>query len=402
MVRLIKFELKKHFIKRSLLIVLFVLSILDIAKINMVYQESSNIAVSTSPTWYRVFWQLYDEFSGTMTKEKIDQLLSVYRPLEQQTADLTASRRMNDPNTYTGNVFSDYYLLTGYYIQPMEYAYMYRSVASDIVRKAQENMAFYNKLGNKCMYRENRMITKLFAGRSITRFSYTEMYQYYLEYDFSSVLVMLFCLYGLVGVFVMEKETQMDMLLMTTVSGGRKTVITKIIASILFIFAVSLWFWLLDFTAFSAVFHSLEAAASPVYALANFENASVNLTMSQYAIVSAAIKTGGMMVLGLVFLFVSSVSQNALLPFVVNMVLSGAVILHQEIMEGSEHILFKIINPFILVANSELFKKTEFIHIFNIPVLSYIAALISATLICVIFILLIVFTTRKNAIVERR
>lgn len=402
MVGLIKFEFKKHFTKRSILIALLLFSVINIAKIDSVYQENSFISKSTDPVWNKVYWQLYHEYEGSMTPKKIDKLLSIYKPLEKKTADLTASRTMNNPDTYTGNVYSDYYLLTGYYIQPMEYAYMYKSNAKEIVQRAQDNMAFYKDRNNEYQYRVNKMIASLFAGRCITTFSYTEMYQYYLEYDFSSLLVLLLCLYGLVGVFVSEKESDMDSLLLTTVSGGRKTLVAKIIASMLFVFFICLWFWLLDFAAFSAVFQSLEAATSPVYVLKNFENASVNLSLSQYSLLSAIVKTGGMMILGLFFLLISSASKSALIPFLLNLVLTGAAILGQEIMSGSERILIKILNPFILINNSELFHNTVFVNFFGIPVLSYVAAMLFAALVGIVLIFLILFTTKKNVIAERR
>jgi hypothetical protein len=402
MVSLIKYEMKKHFFKRSILIVLLVFSIINIVKINNVYQENSFISKSSSTIWNEVYWRLYDRFGGTMTLEKIEQLLSIYRPLEKQTADLTASRAMDNPNTYTGNVYSDYYLLTGYYIEPMEYAYMYHSTANDIVQTAKENMTFYNEISNNYKYRENKIIASLFADRCINEFSYTEMYQYYLEYDFSSLLVLLICLYGLVSVFVSEKESDMDIIIITTVSGGRKTVISKIIASIIFVFFICLWFWLLDFSAFSFFFQSFEAASSPVYALKNFENSSVNFTLSQYSFLSALVKTAGIMIIGLSFLLVSSTSRNALFPFILNLVITGVAIFYQEIMSGSERILAKIANPFILVTNSELFKKIEFINFFGIPVISYAAAILFATIVGIILVLLILFTTRKNVIAEQR
>ncbi|TCO72165.1 ABC transporter permease [Marinisporobacter balticus] len=400
MVNLIKYELKKHFLKRSILIAILIFSVINFIKIHSIYQENSYIAESTSPIWHEVYWKLYDQFSGVITQEKIEELLSIYRPLEQKTADLTASTRTDDPNTYTGNVYSDYYLLTRYYVQPMEYAYMYQFAANDIVGTAQNNMIFYDEIGNKYKYRENQMIAKLFANRSITDLSYTEMYQYYLEYDFSSLLVLLICLYGLVGVFVSEKEADMDTLLLTTVSGGRKTVLAKIIASMLFIFVVCLWFWLLDFVGFSIIFGSLEGAALPIYTLKSFENACINLSMSQYAIVSAVIKTGGMMVLGEIFLLISSASKNAMLPFSANLVVTGIAILHKEIMEGSGYILAKIANPFILVANSELFRQTEFVNFLGIPVQSYVGALGLGILMGIVFLFLLLFTGRKNAIVK--
>jgi len=368
-------------------------------KIQSVYQGNSYLYKDT--VWNEVYWQLYEAYSGSITLEKIDQLLSIYWPLEQQTADLTASTAMDNPNTYTGNLYSDFYLLRDYYVRPMEYAYMYRYNANEIVRIAQENMDFYSEIGNEYKYLENEIIAERFSGRGIDDFAYMEMYQYYLEYDFSALLVLLICLYGLVGVFVSERESDMDAVLLTTISGGRKTVIAKILSSMLFIFAVCLWFWLLDFALFSFSFGSLEAADLPLYGLKNFENTALSLSMGQYAFLAAIIKTGGMTVVGMAFLFISSVSKNALIPFAANLTLTGGIILQQEIMAGSEYVLAKIINPFILVSNSELFKEIEFINFFDTPILSYVAAPLIAAIIGVILIILLLLTARVNAAVGR-
>lgn len=402
MVRLIYFELKKCFFKRAILFAMLAFSIINVAKISSVYEDNSLITKRSSPIWNEVYWQLYEEYSGKMTPERIKSLLSVYKPLEQKTTDLTASTRMDDLNTYTGNVYSDYYLLSWYYVKPMEYTYMYTSTAADIATKAQENMEFFKGKGNDYLFRENRAIAELYAGREVSEFSYTEMYQYYVEYDFSSLLVLLICLYGLVGVFASEKESDMDTLLLTTVNGGKRTVTAKIIASMLFILAIASWFWVLDFVAFGVVFRSFEAGSIPLYALKNFENTPLNISLFGYAVLSAAIKIGGMMVLGLIFLALSSVSKNALLPFISNLGVAGIVILFGEITAGSGNILAKIINPFILISNSELFGKTEFMNFAGIPVLSYTAAILFAAILGVGVCCLIFFSTKTNTLRIRR
>lgn len=402
MVSLIKYELKKHFLKRSIFMALLLFSVINLAKVDSIHREKSLLGDNTPSSWKSIYWQLYNDFSGPMTMESIEELMEIQRPLESQTADLTASTAMDNPDTYTGNVYSDYYLLTWCFVQPMEYLYMYQYNASEIVRIAQSNMRFYSMHESEYLYRVNEAIAKLFMGRAIRDFSYTEMYQYYLEYNFSSLFVILICLYGLVDVFVSEKEADMYVLLLTTASGGKKTVLAKVISSIFFIFAASVWFWVLDFIAFSFSFGSFEASSSPVFSLQNFEHAPVDLTLGQFAVFLAGIKCVGMMVIGMAILLISSKSKNVFLPFVTNLVLIGGSILAQEVVAGSEQTVNKILNPFILVANNELFSKVEFVNFFGIPVLSYIAATIFAVISGVILIALIILSARKNTMAARR
>ena len=84
---------------------------------------------------------------GEITTDKINNLLSLYQPLADATADMTASTDTDDPNTMTGNIYSDENILEKYYVQPMEYFYNYRTYASEVAKKAKENAAFYKEQG---------------------------------------------------------------------------------------------------------------------------------------------------------------------------------------------------------------------------------------------------------------
>lgn len=398
MVKLIVYECRRHFLKTSVLLAVLLFSILSVAKIYSVYDGNSLLFKNYSgPEWKELYWEMYEDFGGKITDEKIGRLMAIYGPLEKQTADRTASTRTDNPDTYTGNVYNDRLFFDWCFVKPMKYAYMYRNHANDIVTAAKDNMDYYESVGNGYEYRKNAAIAELFKERAISHFSYTEMYQYYLHYDFSAFLVLLICLYGLMSVFVTEKETEMDTLLLTTKAGGRRTVIAKLAASAIFICIVCSWFWLIDFAAFSGIFGSLEAASSPLYAVENFANSSIAVSLGQYALLSGLVKTAGILVLGLTFLLVSCLFKNALLPFIISLFSAFGLIYMEEAYMGSGHVLFKVINPFVLVVNRELFRKTEFVNLFGYPVYSYLSALLFAAVWGTVCIVAIAMLVRKNA-----
>lgn len=66
-----------------------------------------------------LYWQQYETFSGKITVDKINDLMDIYRPLELQTAELTASTATDNPNTFTGNVYSDYYFFWDCFVKPL-------------------------------------------------------------------------------------------------------------------------------------------------------------------------------------------------------------------------------------------------------------------------------------------
>ena len=155
MTRLIRYEFYKLFCKRSILVVLILFSVINLFKINNEFHSYSYLADGNdSRSWNSVYWQLYEKYRGEITTDKINNLLDLYQPLADATADMTASTDTDDPNTMTGNIYSDENILEKYYVQPMEYFYNYRSYASEVAKKAKENAAFYRseerRVGKEC------------------------------------------------------------------------------------------------------------------------------------------------------------------------------------------------------------------------------------------------------------
>lgn len=397
MIRLIQYEFIKQFCKRSIVVLLALFSIANLFKIYGEYKSYSHLTNgSGEQSWHAVHWQLYDEYKGEITPEKIDQLLAVYQPLAEATADMTASTATDDPNTMTGNIYSDRNLLDKYFVQPMRYFYEYGGQAKQVADRARQNVALYAELGAIYQQRESGAIYNLYAGRSIPSFAYREMCNYYLNYDFSIVLTLLLCLYGIIGTFVSEKETQMDMLLLVSPNGGRKTTLAKILAATIFLLLVTLWFSLLDLIGFAASFQTIEGLNLPTYAIPAFAEASVNISILQYVLLSAALKCVGVWVVGMICLLVSMFWKNALLPFVINFALCTAMIISGAACAYSNFFWTKVLNPYSLLTNRVLLGKTEFVNIGGFPVLAWQTAVWIAAIVGLAIAIAIYFLSAEN------
>ena len=375
MIRLIRYEFIKQFCKRSILALFVVFSLANLFKIYGEYKSYSYLTDGNGErSWHTLHWQLYEEYQGEITPEKIERLLAVYQPLVEATSDMTASTATDDPDTMTGNLYSDRNLLDKYFVQPMQYFYEYSGLSEQVANRARQSAALYGERGAVYQQRESGAIYNLYAGRTISAFAYREMCNYYLNYDFSIVLTLLLCLYGIIGTFVGERETQMDMLLLVSPNGGRKTALAKIFAATLFLLLTSLWFSLLDLIGFAASFQTFEGLALPVFAIPNFAEASVNLSIFQYALLSAALKCAGAWVIGMLWLLVSMFWKNALLPFVINFVLCMALTVSGAACAYSNFFWTKVLNPYSLLTNRVLLGKTEFVNLGGFPVLTWQAA----------------------------
>lgn len=399
MIRLVKFELRKIFLRWPIFAALILFTLIDIVKINSVYRGTSYLAENN--VWHTVYWEQYEEYQGEMTLDKIEALLSVYRPLEEMTADLTATTAHDVEGTFTGNIYSDKNLLNRYFVSPMEYLYTYRYSANEVAERAKANIEVYSERGNTYEMRKNALIVQLYSGRAITDFYYTEGFQLYLNYDFSTLLVLLLILYGLSQAFTVDKEREMNQLLLTAVNGGISTILAKIIAASLFVAAVSLWFSTVDFFSFHFVSEMFAAGSLPVYAVENLGEASVNLSLLQYSIASAACRALGFWVLGMVFLLAGEVGQHALIPFAVNGCLFLLAAAAGVVWSYSSAGWLKVWNPYSLLVNRVLFGKTEFINLFGTPVLTWQVALGAAVIFGAAAVFLVLLFGGKNELHKR-
>ncbi len=395
--RLIGYEFYKLFCRRSILFVLLLFSVMNLFKIKNEFYSYSYLADGNdSHSWNSVYWQLYENYSGEITDEKISHLLSVYQPLVDATADMTANTATGNPNTMTENVYSDRNLLDKYYVQPMEYFYHYQAYASEVAKKAKENALLYKEQGQAYEVRKNSVIYHLYSGRGISAFAYQEMYNYYLNYDFSGILVLLLCLYGIVSTFVCEKETQMEMLLLTSFNGGKKTAFAKIAAVTLFVTSASIWFSALDYIGFALSFGTTEGYNLPLYAIENFSTAAVNCNLLQYGVLSAVTRAIGIWTMSMAFLLVSMFWRNTLVPFVVSFGAALCLMILGASQSLTSNIWLKVINPYSLLANRILFGKTEFIGFAGYPIHSFLAAIIFAILTGLAVITAMMILSKRN------
>lgn len=386
MKRLIRYELSKLCFRRAVLLTLLVFSILNLFKIQNIYQSYSYLTNGTGEqSWNTVYWQLYPQLSGIITGDKIETLMERYRPLEEATADLTASTAIDNPDTMTGNLYSDYNLLDKYYVRPMKYFYNYKEMATQIAERGRNNSTQFQAMGNQFEASKNAVIYHTFAQREISAFGYTEMYNYLVNYDFSTVLMILLCLYAVTTVFVKEKETQMNLLLLTSSGGGYMTCAAKLISVSVFSVGIAIWFSLLDFIGFCLAFHTVEGGNLPIYAINNFANSPLNMTLFQYILLSAAVKALGMWTLCMGILAFSMKWKTALFPFAINLSVVLALIFQGVSCQFYSNTWEKVWNPYVLLVNRTLFANTEFINCLGYPVLGYQASIIISVLIGLLF-----------------
>lgn len=392
---LLCYEFKKLFLKPSIIIILIFLLFVDVIRINMVYKEKGLFSEQNNANWRDAYWDCYEEYGGKITKEKAEQLNLIYENIKQKIADHTLSTNY-DKDSYTYNAYSDeiffrWCLWTEYF-----YDYDYEDFANEIVSTAKKHYDRAKKSGNDYMCWKQVKIANVFAGRKIDEYQYTEKYFYFLQYDFSCFLLLLFFVYALSSVFVIEKETEMDLLLTTTSKGGHKTALAKLITSCLLVISVSILFWITDYIAFSIMFKSFSSNHAWLYSLENFKHTPLNLNLIQYTLLSDAIKTFGLVVFSMFFILLSAILRKILYVLIAASTTAYLILLSYDFLPYWIKSIVEYINPTTLLQNRSLFTSTIFVNVFGYPLPAYILTLLCETVLAIILIFLIFKSCKKN------
>lgn len=352
------FELRKSFLNPWMLALLVLLLGLNAWKL----WDSYQVKVYRWAEYEDVYETFYDRYAGTITVENIQDLMSIYGPLQAKREDLSISYQY-DPDAYTYSEGMDESFFSTLFYLEMRYDYLYRNGAIDTVDRANQLIGLYSGHGNTFEVEKNRIIASAFQDRHIPDFGDTRHYEVLLNHDYSAMLVLLLCLLGLSGVFVTEKETEMRMLLRTTRRGGAATVAAKLTASLLFTVAVCVLFFTEDFWVLQLLAGRYEAVGNPVYALRFFEITPLNMTIGQYFLWAAAVKTLGVLCCGCVILLISCLVRRSLAAFLASFAALMAGVLLQEF--GGGMTALRWCNSLELVIVRETVYENAFVNLFG-------------------------------------
>lgn len=356
--RLVGYECRKAFLNPWMLVFLVALLAVNGWKIHDEYNQK----VGRWVEYQDVYDEFYSRYAGTITAEKVSDLMAIYAPLQKK-AEALALSRVYDPDAYTYSEQEDYSFFSILFYTEMRYDYLYVNEAYRIASNALELAELYSCVGNAFEVSKNRQIAADFSGRAIPAFSDTRGYEVLLNYDYSAMLILLLTIFGLCGIFVTERETEMYMLLRTTKNGSGATVAAKLTAAVLFVVLVSGLFFLQDFLTIYIAGGRNQALSSPVYALRYFETTPLNMTVGEYFLWAAAVKTLGILAYGCVILLVSSLCKQMLSAFFASFgLLLGGVVL-QEFCRT--RYALKWFNPLELVIVRDIVTEDVFVNMFG-------------------------------------
>lgn len=362
--RLVGYELRKAFGSPWMLAFLVLLLLTNLWKLKDEYDKKTAFRQTYAP----VYEDFYGRWKGEILPENVQELMAIYGPLQTKMENMIISGAY-DPDAYTYSEETDLTFFESLFQLEMKYDYLYQNRAAEIVNQANALADFYARVGNDYEAKKNLDMAASFAGRQIGDFADTQWVEVWLNHDYSAMLVLLLAIFGLSSVFVMERETEMYMLLRTTRRGGGTTMAAKSLASLLYLFLICLLFFGSDALMLGLLSGHGEALGNPVYAIRLLENTPLTMTIGTYLLWATAVKSLGMVACGMIVLLLSCLCKKVLFAFLGSLGVLFLLVLLQEI--AAARTALRWFNPLELVMVRDLTREISYVNLLGQPVQVY-------------------------------
>lgn len=276
--RAIRFEIKKIFTKSTLVLLLILL-----------FANTINIAVNYNQTsdeiYERGYSNVYNRVKGTITNDKISFIAKNLEKMTNLVNENKYSSEEVDDDTYTGYVYGDMSVFQDIYNE-MYTAALYNESISEKLAIIEENISNAKQGSSKAVYEElkERMI-----NRVILKYYNTAGMEAYLDYDFSTILIILLVITCVVQLYTIDRKSEMLLLIGTTKKYYEQYTRGKLLSVFFIIFFSVIFFRLVDYVIFKQ-FNYVEGFLNPLYSLPYFNFTYSNITIIGYLLVDIIYK----------------------------------------------------------------------------------------------------------------
>ncbi len=368
MSHLVRFELKRMICNRFvwLLIILFMMA--DIYKIYAIENGLNNPTPGGE--------KIYEEIKGNVTNEKAQFLISRYEELTQIVSAGNYSTSGNQEGTYTGYIYGDYSEFGTYY-ERYKYIYDYTERMDGVVTTARGNIENLEN-SSKFQIRKNKKIVSDYSNRKIQQFYNMEHMQLYLEYDFSTIFIFLLVIAAASGILYYDRKGKVLYLVKTSSMGLRRSMISKMLAIGIYACMVTVFVAIVDFAVFS-FFFQLEGWNQPLYAISDYADTAVNMTVLECVFFQMLMRMIGAFFWGLTVFVISKKSKKN----------SWTIVSVIGLFAGSVWLCLNeklFLNPVGLFAPIQLIKDFDVVNVAGFPVYYF-----QEVIVVVIFMIILLF-----------
>lgn len=375
--KLFYYEIKKNIFKLSLLFLLIGLFAVNAYKIRetvryeglggyslIVYGETD------------LSEKMKSEFYGEITAEKIQEI----QAYSDKMAAIIASGNYDTKNPsdefYTGYAYGDNNVI-GEIKAEVRSVYLYPNSIAELKERADKCIGFFDGK-NEYEVKKNELLKTMYNDRKINVYGDFEAANLYLDYEFSSFVIMILMIFTFSSVFSVEAFTQTDKIIR---SGGRarNSFWAKQFVMYSFAAVLTVTFSITDILSFGS-YYSLNYLEQPLYTLSDYRFSPYPFTVMGGIMLSLLFKTVALIFAGEVIMTISSLTKN----------LGAAMTLCFAAISGLIFINGYIppcLSSFALFSMKKMTAEFKCVNIFGYPVPEPVITLLST----VIYIVLLHF-----------
>lgn len=333
-------EFKKSFLRPSVLIITLILILL-----NILFFTKEYAFVTRRSTQIRdEYTYFYAVVEGKIEREKVNRLLI----LEEENSEKYNKGIVSYEDEKGSILYTHANRITlETLIEDLQYTYFYPLKIEEVVSMADSNIKNLDVKNNAYEIKKNEKIIDAYSNRYIPEFGLTRGYELLLNYKISSLFLLLILVLPLSTLFAEEKENdRYQMLIGKDVK--QQCIKFKIISAYMFIFILSLTFYIIDIFCFNYIW-PMNALFNPLYSLKLYQNTLLNVSILSFLIINFMLIFIAYSFMGTVFMIISLNTKKTFISLSINYIVLVFIIILTDFVKVP-------FNPFNLLNDKEMFK----------------------------------------------
>lgn len=379
LLKLTRYELKKLFIKKSIIYIILFMLLLSFGSLFRQY------LINYRGNYHGIQGgsDIYAAYGGEITEEKLETLEKLYKHAQKVLGSHDYETTYQPDKYYSGYEYGEANLTIELYenaLRVLEYGEYIEQIKYETKEFLDENPELDSYIKSY-----NQLIYDTFGERSLNEIAYHNHFSDYFTHNFTNLLVLLIVIVGAMTIFTADASCGCKDYLSTALYGSKLTITAKLVAAAVFTAVVMLIFYSADLIYFISVCR-LSGFDLPLYYLPEYANTTINLTIWQYLLLVLFIRFIGFMTIALVCAIAAHISQKPVFSFFVTIVFMVSVMLSRYLTVAENLSFVNCWNPISLLICHDLFKGFNVVNFFGIPVQTYLLTIICVTVVDIILI----------------
>ncbi len=371
-----RFELKKLFIKKSLMVIIAFMCLFNIINIVRHYNIYADGGLNDGMI-NRAKYTVLKLYGGELTEEKLNEIYRMKSQAQELAASGNYSLKYDPDKYYCGYAFGDAMI----FIELADEAKRLADYSDNFSKLVSESEELLKKDFINDYYKKiNQKATEIYSSRELTALTNNKGIGDFFDYKFSSVLCIILLILGTVLIFTADRDAGADVYLESSVNGKGKSAAAKLIASSLYTLALTLLFFVIDLISFMVLLR-IDGLEQPLYSLSSYFSTPLTMPIWQFIILYFLFRILGFLCITAVTSAITVILKTPILSVIASFALFMAMIVCKTYCLSDSKRWINLFNPLIPITAPKYLKRYDAMNIFSEPVI-----FIGAAALCVLII----------------